>query len=78
MASTDSQKHHYTDARHRGERREAMYIFCLLYPFCLVASIGGRLFRRRGPAALQPWAARPSIFKEAKTAAASCIPFVFW
>jgi hypothetical protein len=75
MASTDFGKFVTSHGRHRAEQREARLLFCIVYPFCLAATLAERATAlaagRTGDHA------RQSAFREAKAAAATCVGFAF-
>ena len=71
MANIDAGRPFTADDRHRSEQRQAMLLFCIAYPFCLIFTLGARLVPRAG---VGP---RVSVFRESNAAAWSFIPFVF-
>lgn len=65
----------------RCEQRHARLMFGMAYPFCLAMAIGAR-FANGGQSRDSSRAGarsenRQSVFREAKAAAASCVPFAF-
>jgi len=68
MASTDVGKFMTS---HRAEQREARLLFCIVYPFCLAATLAERAIRRPSG---HP---RQSAFGEARAAASTCVGFAF-
>ncbi len=61
--------------RQRCEQRQAIGLFWIVYPFCLVSAIAARLTPKRRAASMPD--GRRSVFGEARAAAASCVPFAF-
>lgn len=75
MASVDLDRHQTWRDRRRSERREYLAIFCLVYPpFLLAALVARAAAALAGRGGARP---RRSIFAEARSAAASAIPFAF-
>lgn len=64
-------------SRRKADSREYWFIFCLLYPFLLVAALIARIASLAHGERLAAGETSRSIFAEARTAAASAIPFAF-
>jgi hypothetical protein len=81
MASIDFVRSQTSVEQRRCEKRHARLMFGIAYPFCLAMAIGARLTdeSRSGKRSQSRLRAgrRQSVFREAKAAAASCVPFAF-
>lgn len=77
MASMDFDSAAACRARYRCDLRQARLFFGAAYPFCLAVAVGKRLMPGRGEESRRLGDARQSVFREAKAAAASVVPFVF-
>lgn len=73
MASMDMGHRPTSEQRRRADDRAYRLIFCLVYPLFLAVAVLSRL----APASRPGGPARRSVFAEARTAAASSIPFAF-
>lgn len=73
MASVDFGRHETYRDRRRKDGRDYLALFCLIYPIALIAAAFGRLIVLMGAERLE--GPRGSIFAEARTTAASIIPF---
>jgi len=77
MASIDVGKHLSSQDRHRSEVRQYWLMFCLVYPFCLGFAAIARLLPRNRRDSMPGFGGNHSLFREARMAASSCIPFAF-
>ena len=77
MASTDFDSAAACRERYRCDLRQARLLFGVAYPFCLAFSVGRRLVPRAGEGSDTKPGRRQSVFREAKSAAASIVPFAF-
>ena len=77
MASTDFDSEAACRERYRCDLRQARLYFGVAYPFCLAFSIGKRLMSKGASGWNGKLERRQSVFREAKAAAASIVPFAF-
>lgn len=81
MASIDFVRSQTSVEQRRCEQRHARLMFGMAYPFCLAMAIAARFAHdSRARDSSTGWTqpqSRQSVFREAKAAAASCVPFAF-
>ena len=77
MAITDFDSAAACRERYRCDLRQARLYFGVAYPFCLAFSIARRLAPERAEGWTGRAGRRQSVFREAKAAAASIVPFAF-
>jgi len=77
MASTDFDSAAACRERYRCDLRQARLYFGVAYPFCLAFAVGKRLMPKSNDGANQKFDRHQSVFREARAAAASIVPFAF-